>query len=112
MSAVTFPMTISRPHPSARTYVVIALVVLAALSVAYLHLGAHSLVPSAPGARIAERFFASALHPAVKYESEVPAGTPPLLMTAMSAAATTVVIASAAMSLAVVIGLLLAFVAS
>jgi phosphonate transport system permease protein len=64
------------------------------------------------GRRAAAQFFVRALSPAVRYESEAVPGTPPLLLTALRAAGVTVVIAASAMSLALGIGLLLAFLAS
>lgn len=92
--------------------VMIVLVALAIVSAVYLELGTRSLIPSMPGLHAAQRFFVRALSPAITHESEVPAGTPPLFASALRAAGTTVVVAAEAMSLAVVIGLALAFVAS
>jgi len=97
---------------SVRSLVVGLLVAAAILSAMYLHLGPGTLTPSLAGRRAAAEFFVRALSPAARYESEVMPGTPPLLVTALRAVGVTVVIAASAMSLAVVIGLLLAFVAS
>ena len=71
------------------------------------------LVPTSGGMRVAWAFFSRALSPAIVYEAEfVPSDTPPLLWKALQAAGTTVVFASAAMSLALIWGLLLGFLAS
>ncbi|HEX2121481.1 MAG TPA: ABC transporter permease subunit [Thermoanaerobaculia bacterium] len=113
MSAAAFPAGLPRrPAWSARGVIVALLLGSAILSAVYLQPGIDSLVPSAPGLRAAQKFFVRALSPAVTYESEVPPGTAPLFVTALRAAWMTVVVASAAMSLAVVIGLLLAVLAS
>jgi phosphonate transport system permease protein len=64
------------------------------------------------GLRVAASFLSRALSPALTYESEVPAETPPLVLKALSAAAETVRFAAAAMSLALVGGLLLGFLSS
>jgi len=112
VSVAVFPPTLSRPAPSARSVVVMVLAVSAILSAIYLQLGAASLVPSTAGLRAAQKFLGRALSPAVTYEREAPRGTTPLLVNALRAAGMTVVIAAAAMSLAVVMGLLLAFLSS
>jgi len=112
VSTAMFPATLPRPRWSARGIVVLVLVAAAIVSAIYLQLGIGSLVPSAAGLHTAQKFFGRALSPAVTYESEVPPGTAPLFGNALRAAGMTVVIAAAAMSLAVVIGLLLAFVSS
>ena len=112
MSATALPVTFPRPAFSTRGVVVMVLVASAVVSAIYLQLGAGMLIPSTPGLRAAQKFFVRALSPALTYESEVPSGTPPLLLNALRAAGMTVVIAAAAMSLAVVIGLTLAFLAS
>lgn len=78
-----------------------------------LQLKPANLVPTPGGVRIAGEFFSRALSPAISYEADfVPRDTPPLLWKALQAAATTVVFASAAMSLALVWGLILGFLAS
>lgn len=92
--------------------VVIVLVALVIVSALYLELGTRSLIPSMPGLHAAQKFFVRALWPAIAHESEVPADTPPLLVSALRAAGMTIVVAVEAMSLALVIGLALAFVAS
>jgi len=112
VSATALPLSIRRPPLGTRGIVVLVLASAAVVSAIYLQLGTGSLVPSAPGLRAAQKFFVRALSPAVTYESEVPPGTRPLLVNALRAAGMTIVIAAAAMSLAVVVGLLLAFLAS
>ena len=64
------------------------------------------------GLAIAWRFLASAVTPAVTYQSDVPAGTPPLIGKALAAAETTLTFAAAATSLALAGGLVLGFLAS
>jgi phosphonate transport system permease protein len=112
VSVAALETRLPRPPWSTRGLVVIVLVALAILSAIYLQLGTGSLVPSVPGLHAARKFFVRALTPAITHESEVPAGTPPLFVSAFRAAGMTVVVAAQAMSLAVIIGLSLAFVAS
>lgn len=88
----------------------IALVTLA--SAWYLELDFGELLPGPRGWALAGKFFSHALAPALEYEAAVPSGTTPLLLKALEAAGVTVVFAAAAMSLAVVGGLLLGFLAS
>ena len=65
------------------------------------------------GLAIAGEFFSRALSPALAYEAEtVPAGAQPLLVKVLAAARTTVVFAAAAVSLSIVAGLGLGFLAS
>ena len=101
-----------RKGRNARGPVILALLLAAVWSAAYLRLHLSDLLPSAPGVRTASKFFARALAPALTYESPVPATTKPLLQVALRAAGMTVMIATAAMSLAVVLGVALAFLAS
>jgi phosphonate transport system permease protein len=70
------------------------------------------LVPHAGGARIVRGFFGSALSPALHYEGEVPEGTPSILTNGLAAARRTLVFAVAGMSLALVLGIVLGFLAS
>jgi ABC-type phosphate/phosphonate transport system permease subunit len=112
VSATALEARLPRPPWSARGIVVVVLVAMAVLSAMYLELGTRSLVPSMPGLHAAQKFFVRALSPAIAHQSEVPAGTPPLVVSALRAAGMTIVIAAEAMSLAVIIGLLLAFAAS
>lgn len=64
------------------------------------------------GLRIAASFLSRAVSPALAYESEVPAGTTPLVLKAIGAAGTTVKFAAAAMSLALIGGVVLGFLCS
>lgn len=112
MSATVLMLPRRRAGWSVRTAVVAVLAALAIVSALYLQLGPGPLVPSAAGLRAAMKFFARALSPALAYEAAVPAGTPPLFASAFRAAGMTVVVAGAAMSLAVVIGSMMAFLAS
>lgn len=64
------------------------------------------------GLRVAAAFVSRALSPALTYESQVPAGTTPILLKALGAAEATVRLAAAAMSLALVGGLVLGFLSS
>jgi phosphonate transport system permease protein len=64
------------------------------------------------GMAAAWSFLSRALTPALNYESDVPPGTVPLIWKAVSAAKATVTFAAAALSLAVVGGIVLAFLAS
>jgi phosphonate transport system permease protein len=70
------------------------------------------LVPQAGGVKIVRAFFGRALHPAFTYEDAVPEGTPSVLATAFAGARRTIVFATAGMSLALVIGIVLGFLAS
>lgn len=81
---------------------------------AWFALDAHlsGLIPQKGGMEIVRGFFARALRPALAYESEVPADTPSILAVALEAARRTVVFAAAGMSLALVVGLVLGFLAS
>lgn len=82
---------------------------------AAIHLGLDpaDLAPGAGGLAVVEEFFGRAVQPALTYESSfVPAGTAPLLWKAAVAAGTTAVFAAAAMSLALVAGVVLGFLAS
>jgi phosphonate transport system permease protein len=95
-----------------RGFVVLALI-LAALA-AWLYLGAplRGILPQRGGFAIVRDFFAAMLHPAIRYESQVPDGTPPILLAALAAARRTVEFAAAAMSLALLGGLALGYFAS
>ena len=64
------------------------------------------------GLAVAWTFLSSAVTPAVTYQSDVPAGTPPLIWKALTAAETTLTFAAAATSLALAGGLVLGFLAS
>ncbi|MBL8858447.1 MAG: ABC transporter permease subunit [Planctomycetes bacterium] len=92
-----------------------AILLLTAASIAawfLLDLTPRALIPHAGGIEVAKRFFAGALQPAFEYESEVPPGTRPILVTVLEYARRTVVFATAGMSLALVLGIVLGFFAS
>ena len=93
---------------------VLLLIVVAGLWAAVeLRLRPGGLVPDAGGLRLTGRFLSAALTPALTYESPfVPEGTAPLPVKVGAAMATTVAFAAAATSLALVIGGVLAFLAS
>lgn len=101
------------PPPIGRRGILL-LAIAAAGTAAYLSLGLSlsDLAPRGSGARVMADFISRALTPALSYESDVPPGTPPILLKAVSATRRTVVFAAAAMSLAVLLGILLGFPAS
>jgi phosphonate transport system permease protein len=70
------------------------------------------LVPHAGGVEIVKRFFLGALHPAFDYEEGAPPGADPFLLNVLGAARRTLVFAAAGMSLALVFGIALGFLAS
>jgi len=98
-----------------RTRGAILLAMLLAGIWAFLHLGLGfgGLVPNRGGLAIAGQFFGRAFSPALTSEAAfVPAGTPPLLLVALGALKTTFVYAAAGMSLALLLGISLGFLAS
>jgi ABC-type phosphate/phosphonate transport system permease subunit len=112
MTVTALGVRLPRPGWSTRGLVVMVLLALAVLSAVYLQIGTGSLVPSVPALRAAQEFFVRALSPALTYEADVPAGAAPFYMNALRGAGMTVLVAAEAMSLALVIGLALAFMAS
>jgi phosphonate transport system permease protein len=94
--------------------VVLAAIVVAGLWAAgALHLGFSQLLPGSGGLKVAQEFFSRALTPAWTYESGATiVGSAPLPLKALVAAKETVIFAAAAMSLAILIGLPLGFIAS
>jgi len=70
------------------------------------------LVPREGGWRVVRGFFGSALRPALDYEGQVPEGTLPLIASGLVAARRTLVFAVGGMSLALVFGVVLGFLAS
>lgn len=92
----------------------VALALLAAGLLAWLALDAPlaKLVPQEGGLRIVRVFFTSALTPALDHESPVPEGTPHILLQALAAARRTLVFAAAGMSIALVLGVVLGFLAT
>ena len=104
-----------RPFPVGRRGGVLLLLLLAAVwSFAALDLGFSELLPSGNAwDNIVRPFFARMFSPALEAESEfIPAGAPTLLETAGVAALRTLKLAAAAMGVALLLGLLLGFLAS
>ena len=92
---------------------VLASILAAGVWAAYeLGLELSQLIVGEGGLRLAGEFLSRAVAPALTYESAVPEGTTPLLLSALGAAWETVLFAAGAMGLAVVAGILLGFVAS
>ena len=97
----------------ARTGVLLAITALAVWAFWQLGLWPSSLIPSAPSLQLAMEFFSRALTPALDYESSnLPPGIVSLPWKAVQAAGNTVIFASAAMTLAVPLALLLGFLAA
>lgn len=107
-------LEVRRPAPiGTRGGVIVALALAGALSFWYLDLTVGKLVPTAGGLGVAADFFGRALTPALTSEAaSVPPGAPPLLLNALEAAVTTTVFAAAAMSVSLVLGFVLGFLAS
>lgn len=105
---------VRRPAPvGMRGGVLIGILALALWGSFYLGLTPGGLIPGEGGLQVVLRFFSRALSPALTSEADfVPPGSAPLLLGALGAAWTTLVFAAAAMSLAVVLGLVLGFFAS
>jgi phosphonate transport system permease protein len=102
-----------RPFPLGRRGALLFGLALLALAAALeLDLGPRGLVPRAGGARIAREFLGAALTPALTHEGAVPAGAAPFLWTVVAALRRTLVFAAASMSLAMVGGAVLGFLAS
>lgn len=95
-----------------RGAVLVALVVASLAAAVVLGLSPAGLVPHAGGWQVARAFFAGALAPAADYEGSVPPGAQPFLVAVLDAARRTVVFATAAMSLALVLGIVLGFFSS
>ncbi len=96
-----------------RAGVFIAIAVLGVLAFIRLYDPERDQLPTAAHLRSLAAFFSRAVSPALAWEStEIPAGTPPLLLYAARGAILTVVYAAAAMSLSVVAGVVLGFLAS
>ncbi|MBD3222295.1 hypothetical protein GF314_13740 [bacterium] len=96
-----------------RPAVALVLVLAGAWSVWALELAPSALWPGREGLVLAGEFFGRALSPSLTREGvDIPAGTPPLLLTALRAAALTVAFAAAAMLPSVIGGLLLGLGAS
>jgi phosphonate transport system permease protein len=103
----------SKPSPLTGRAIVLVLLVGAAIW-AFARTGAApgDVMPTRGGLAVAGAFLSRAVAPALTNESDVPPGTVPLVWKAFAAARTTVTFAAAAMSLALVGGFALAFLAS
>ncbi len=96
-----------------RGLVLASIAVAGLLAAVELGLDPRDLVPGPGGLGVARDFFASAFRPALTYQaSDLPADIQPLPLKALEAARVTVVLAAAAISLSLVAGLLLGFLAS
>lgn len=94
-------------------WTVLSLAVAGFLAAIHLGLDPRDLLPSEGGRRVAVELVSHALTPALEYQDpHVPEGTIPLPLKALQAAHTTVLFAVAAMTLALVGGLVLGFFAS
>ncbi len=78
----------------------------------FLQLRLDDLIPSDAGLRKAREFFSAGLRPAITYENAVPDGTSPLLIKVGRAVWQTVAFALAAVSISLVVGIILGFLAS
>jgi ABC-type phosphate/phosphonate transport system permease subunit len=111
--AADVPVRLKAPRAlTGGSLISLLLVLAAAWSVWFLSRAPGNVRLTSGGFGITAQFFSRAISPAVSYESEVPAGTTPLLWKAVGAAKTTVTFAAAALSLALAGGLLLGFMAS
>lgn len=103
----------ARPWSGAgRRWVLLGITIAAVLAALTLDASLSGLAPQRGGTELVLRFVARAFSPALDYEGEVPEGTAPLWMSALAAARRTVVFAAAAMSLALVGGVVLGFLGS
>ncbi len=102
------------PFPmGARGGVLLGILALGLWSFFALDLTWEQVVPDANDFVQLREFLTAALHPALSYEAgEVPDGTTPLLLQALQAAELTVIFAVTALSLSLVMGLVLGFLAS
>ena len=89
------------------------MVVLGGVAAWQLQLSLGGLIPGAGGMQIARQFFAAALRPAFEYEADwVPPGAPALMVQVIVSLARTLAFAAAAMNLALVGALPLAYLSS
>jgi len=114
LSPTVLPQTLRpRSLSSPRVVVLVAIAVAGLGAAGALHLDLCQLLPGPGGIEVAKDFFSRALSPAWTYESgAVIEGAAPLPLKALAAARQTVIFAAAAMSLAILIGLPLGFIAS
>ncbi len=106
-------MTDPRPPTGRRAVLLFALVALGLVAFAALGLTPAGVVPRAGGLEIAREFFSAASRPALTHEASfVPEGSTPFLVRVATALERTVIFAAAAMSLSIVGGIVLGFLAS
>jgi phosphonate transport system permease protein len=103
-----------RPKPiGVRVGIFISLIMAGAVAVALLDLRVQDLMPSSGGIATASKFFSRAISPALQSEGRfVPEGATPLLTVAVRATWVTLTTGAAAMSLALLLGIVLGFAAS
>ncbi len=107
------PDSISRPFPIGRRGgVILALLVAGVWSYTHLGVSLSELWPHDAGLKAAKRFFGRALSPALTAEASSVDASVSVVASALAAAWTTVVYATAGMSLALLIGIVLGFFAS
>lgn len=104
-------MTATRPIGT-RRYLLLGIFAAGVLALVMLGLRPGQLIPASGGLRVFGEFFSAALTPALTYESEVPAGTRPLLLKILDASLVTLRFAATATSLSLVLGSILGFFAS
>jgi phosphonate transport system permease protein len=106
-------MTRRPPLLDSRRKIAGAIAIAGLLAFLWLDAPLAALLPGAGGRALVADFFRAAWSPTFGYQgSFVPEGTPPLWQMALNAARRTVVFAAAAMSLAMLVGLLLSIVAT
>jgi len=103
----------ARAAPGMRRVVLVAIALAGVWAAWVLALDPRQAIPGGDELRVLGRFLGHALSPALSYESEfVPDSAPPIAMKALDGARRTVVFAAAAMSIAMVLGLVLGFLGS
>jgi phosphonate transport system permease protein len=112
MPAEAQALLTARRALTGRTLVFVSIGLAAAWAFARLAQSAGSMTATSGGLALAASFLGRAVSPALTYESAVPPGTAPLLWKAVLAAAATVKFAAAAMSLALLGGAVLTFLAT
>jgi phosphonate transport system permease protein len=104
---------VTTTHPiGTRRYLLLGIFAAGVLALVMLGLRPGQLIPSPGGLRFFGEFFSAALSPALAYESEVPAGTRPLLLKVLDASLVTLRFAATATSLSLLLGAILGFFAS
>ena len=104
---------IARRFPLGMRSLTLVLITLAGLAAArYLGLDVAGIVPRDAGKALASDLLSAALHPALDYQTDVPAGTPAFAVKILHALWQTVLFAAGAMSIALPLGLGLGVLAS